>query len=362
MKKEFMSIVKAFADNGVYTLNNKTECVEFSVLNSKMLDISDISEDMVFNSNVDTLKAPKITTHDRTMLLLIAKYGVLNFQDLRQAVKIRSELEAQTCGYVFTSNADLKNIIDEKLTNKGLVVRCRIYQEYIKEGEVVRRHEYIYCVTAKGINVVNSCMGCKFKDSNSFRLLNDINTRDKISRMATAHIALYLAQYGFNALEKHYSSVTKNNVERYILLMYNESINTEVMLQPLYLLRNAKLETEVEFSEKVKTLVDNVFRWVTWGSEFEVKGEQAKRKVVLICNSLMEYNQFVNVLIDYFSLKDYFGHIGSVYATSVGMIDSATTVEEAFYRHVDIQMEEGKLVPVGGELSSFFGDGDRVVE
>ena len=75
----------------------------------------------------------------------------------------------------------------------------------------------------------------------------------------------------------------------------------------------------------------------------------------------MEYNQFCNVLIDYFSLRDYFGYIGSIYATSVGMVDSSTTVKEVFYRHVDIQQEDDRMVPVGGELSCFFSDEDKII-
>lgn len=354
MKKDFGEIIKLFENNGVYRLDGDTECVEYYVTNSRRLDISDISEGYVFRLDSIDNKAPAITVHDRTALLLIAKYGVLNFQDLRFAMKLRKQIEPDTCIYEINENSELKSMLDKKLVSKGLVVRCRIKHEYMLDNENITRHGYAYSATAKGINVVNGSMNCILKDSNTFRLLDDVNIRDNVGRMATAHIALYLAQYGFNVLENHYSNVKGGSVERYALLSYNSNQNIEVLFQPLYFVRNTKIETEVEFNEKIKNLVNNVFRWVAGVSEFEKDGEAAKRIVVLACNSIKDYVQFCNFLIDFFSLRDFFDLVGCVYATSTGIVDAARTPDEAFYRHTSIADKDGKRVPVGGEMASFF--------
>lgn len=356
MEKDFVRLMGLFQNNGVYSLNEDTECVGYYTTNSRKLDISDISEGYVFSDENSENQAPAITIHDRTVLLLITKYGVVNFHDLRFAMKLRKQIEPSSCVYEINENAELKHLLDKKLVSKGLVVRYRIKHEYMLDGERVTRHEYAYCTTAKGVNVINGAMDCLFRDSNSYRLMSDINIRDSIGRMAVAHIALYLTQYGFNPLENHFSNVKGGSVERYVMLSYNPKKNIEVVFQPLYFVRNPKIETEEEYNEKKRNTINNVFRWLSASSEHEKDGKAAERIVVLCCNSIKDYAHFCEILGSLFMQTSYFDLIGHVYATSTGLIDAATVPEDAFYRHTRMEEVDGRYVPMDGEITSFFGE------
>lgn len=353
MNRTFDEMIQIFNKNRTYALNDKTECTAYYVMNCNQQDLSDIAQDFVFDYEKDNMMAPSLTIHDRVILLLIVKFGVVNLPDLQQALEDRVKEERQTHTYSLSNVKGLLKIVNEQLVKRGLVIRCKVENFFheLDGKENAFYNEYIFCPTAKGVNLINKSMNSNFSDANAMRIIDDINMRDKLGRMALTHVALFLEKQRWYVLQNHYSRVSKTNVLRFPMLLYRDDLNCEILLQHLYFVRNPKIETEKEFKEKIRTVVSDTCRWLTYYSDFEKNGERARRKVVLVCNNLSDYALYLKILMEEFSNKKWFLYIKHIYATSVGMVDSSECIQDAMYRNKDVEEVNGEYKLVQDEIN-----------
>lgn len=349
--KDINELFGMFSSNGIYQLNNTTECINYRTQKIRSdFYLTSLFDSFNFDLGIPSISAPKMTIHARIILLLIVKYGVINLDDLRGAYSLRLLQEENTPQLTNIMDGALKKMIDKDLVDNGLVSRAKIKQTLIENQKENIKYFYVFAPTKNGIALINKTLDKDFNEGTIENYIDDINIRDKIGRMAITHVALKFERNGYYYDENHYSN-TGNRYEWFPAKMYNEEKNCEIVIMPAYFVRNPLIETEIEFAHKKETRTKKMLKWLCTTSHIQKNKIPAKRRLIIVCNGLMEFNEFLKILFEKMNEERFISRINDIYATSIGMVNQSNELSQILFHHRETIEQNGKIVPCKEEIN-----------
>lgn len=364
MERKPEEIMKLFMDNGRYSYTDTTKITEYKI-SKRFDDFSDLMSNCTFDANDPNKNVPKFLLQDVPYIDAIARLGVAGLADIREYAKIRMSENKDTMVREFRDEhySDIKNMLEEYV-RKSILAKVRIESKEDGETKVM----YAYSITSTGAKYLNNRFGRIFKDSDEYRTLSDVNTRDIMGRMAVARVALFIKRQNleYEILQNKFSKIAKDvrvGRERFPCVMYSPKLHSEILIQHLYFKNNPQLENEVDRWEYIRDIVRKVFEWVRCAGEIGKNKEMSSRNVILVCNEYNDFSEFMQCLCNDYATTNYFDFIGNVYATSVGMLeDDVLGANEKFYHRRTAEEENGVMKLYDDEFNFIFPVNEEGVE